>query len=78
MNIGYLDERESDGRGLDLAGQLVARSADKLVRNDEDQDVGVLRRLHHVRDGHLTTKNQTQNSVKLGKTESSQHQFLNS
>jgi hypothetical protein len=55
--VEALDEREADGRRLDLAHHGFAQAADELVGNHEDQHVRVLGRLHNVGHGDLHRNN---------------------
>jgi len=55
--VEALDEREADGRRLDLSHHGLAQAADELVGNHEDQHVRVLGRLHNVGHGDLHRNN---------------------
>jgi hypothetical protein len=55
--VKALDEREADGRRLDLAHHGLAQAADELVGHHEDQHVRVLGRLNNVRNGNLQNTN---------------------
>ena len=61
-NHTYLDERKSNGGGLDFAEQSAAYPLDELVRHHEDEDVRVLGSLDDVGYGDLLQEFEGYNS----------------
>ena len=54
--LTYLDEGNADRVLLDLASERLTDAADKLVGEDEDEDVGPGRGLGHVSNGNLQNR----------------------
>jgi len=56
INKKYLDEGKSNSRRFDLSSHVFAQCANELVRHNKDKHIGVLGRIHNVRDGDLREK----------------------
>lgn len=54
-DVEALNQGESDGRRLNLAGHLGAQALDELMWNHEDENVGILGGLDDIGNGNLWT-----------------------
>lgn len=59
-NVEALDQGQTDGARLDLSNHLSPEALDELMRDHEDEDVGVLSRFDDIGNGNLCAVNMKQ------------------